>query len=52
MGSGIQLIIIDMEEEFKYGLMDPDMRVIGKIIKQILKENFTMLTEMYMKVHG
>jgi len=27
-----------MEEEFKFGLMDPDMKDIGKRIKQMYEE--------------
>jgi hypothetical protein len=35
MENGIKKIIKDTEEEFKYGMMEVNMRVIGKMIKQI-----------------
>jgi len=41
-----------MEEEYNAGLMVVDMKVIGKMIKQILKEFFFMLMEIYTKENG
>lgn len=41
-----------MEEVFNAGLMVVDMKVIGKMIKQILKELFFMLMEIYTKANG
>ena len=35
MENGKKMVIKDMEEEFKYGQMEVDMKVIGKRIKQM-----------------
>lgn len=52
MENGISEKTKDMEEEFKYGLMDQDMKVIGKRIKPIFKEALCMLMEISMKENG
>ena len=39
MASGRKTEIKDMEEEFKSGLMEVDMKAIGKKIKLMLKES-------------
>lgn len=41
-----------MDMEFKNGLMVENMKVFGKIIKQMEKENFIILMEIYMMVIG
>lgn len=38
--------------EFRYGLMDPDMRDNGERIKPTDKESCIMLMEMFMKANG
>lgn len=35
MENGIKIITKDMEEEFKYGMMEVNTKVIGKMIKLI-----------------
>jgi hypothetical protein len=52
MENGIKIIIKDMEEEYKYGMMEVNMKVIGKMIKLISMENYCMLMEIYMKENG
>ena len=52
MENGIKKIIKDMEEEFKFGLMEANTKDIGRMIKQILEENYYMLMEMFMKGNG
>ena len=39
MENGIKKIINDMGGEYKYGQMEQNIWVIGKIIKQMEKEN-------------
>ena len=39
MVNGQRMIIGDMVEVYKYGQMEVNMKVIGRMIKQILKEN-------------
>ena len=39
MVNGIFPLIKGMEEEFNHGLTDLDMKAIGRMIRQILKEN-------------
>jgi hypothetical protein len=41
-----------MDMEFKFGLMEHAMKVTGKIIKLVEKENFGMWMEMYLRVNG
>jgi hypothetical protein len=41
-----------MVMEYKYGLMEPSMREIGKTIKHTEKGNFIMLKVIYMKEIG
>lgn len=43
---------IEKAMEFKYGLMERDMKGIGKITKPMVKANLFMLTEMFMKENG
>ena len=38
--------------EFKFGLMEQNMKVNGGIIKQTVKENFGMQMETFMRVSG
>jgi len=52
MENGTLKMIKGMEEEFNAGSTDPDMKDIGRMIKQILKECFIMQTEMFMKENG
>jgi len=52
MGNGMLIRMFVMEEEYKYGQMERNIQVIGKMIKQKEKENYFMLMEMYMKVIG
>jgi len=44
--------IQDMDSESKFGQMVQNMREYGKIIKQMEKENFGILMEMFMKAIG
>ena len=39
MANGKKTVIKDMDEVFKSGLMEVDMKVIGKKIKQMSKES-------------
>ena len=41
-----------MDMEYKYGLMEQDMRVIGNITKLVERESFGMQMEMYLKDNG
>jgi hypothetical protein len=42
-------LMTEMDPAFKNGLMEPDMKVNGKIIKLMAKENFIMLMEMSLR---
>ena len=41
-----------MDMEYKYGLMEPDMKAIGVIIKLVERASSGMWTEMYLKENG
>jgi hypothetical protein len=41
-----------MEEVYKYGQMGLDMKDIGEIIEQMVKEDLSMLMEISMKGNG
>ena len=42
----------DMEKEYKYGMMAQNMKEIGKMIKQVDMEHFSIIREMYIKDIG
>ena len=41
-----------MEKEYKYGMMEQNMKVNGKMINQMDMELFTMQMEMFIKEVG
>jgi len=52
MENGIKKPSKDMEEEFKFGLMEVNTKATGKMIKLTLEENFIMQMEIFMKENG
>lgn len=50
--NGSRVMKLEMEEEFKFGLMDRDMKDIGEIIELMEKEDLFMLTVIFMKANG
>lgn len=44
--------LIDMDMGFKYGLMEPNIKEIGKKTRHVEKENLFMQMEIIMKVSG
>ena len=52
MANGQKIIIEDMEEEYKYGKMEVNMKVIEKMIKRMYKDNKLTRMEIYMKENG
>ena len=45
-------VILDMDKELKYGQMELNMKVSGKIIRFMEKAFFTMLMEIFLMVNG
>lgn len=45
-------MIKEMDREFKFGLMEPNTLVNGRIIKLVEKEPFIILMELFMKDYG
>ena len=48
--NGLMITVMDMV--YKYGLMDQNMRATGLITKHLVKENFTILMEIFMMDNG
>ena len=42
----------DMVRVLKYGMMELNMKEVGRMINQMVMEHFTILMEMYIKVFG
>ena len=51
-GNGMLIVMKEMAEEFKFGMMVVGMRGIGREIKQMAKVDLSMQTEMFIKGIG